>query len=437
MDEGVNRRTFLGGVLAMSPLSRARAASPNGDIRLGVIGVRQRGLSHVQEFGSLKGCRIAAVCDVDQAVSERAARVAQENLGYRPKIYADLRKLVEDKEVDAVTVAACNHWHALATIWACQAGKDVYVEKPASHNIWEGRKMIEAARKYNRIVQVGVQARTIRHYQRAFELLRGGAIGKIYMAKVLCYKRRVAIGHAQASAVPEGVDFDLWLGPATKRPFYANRFHYNWHWFWDTGNGDIGNQCVHEVELARYALGKTTLPTKVYSSGGKFVSDDDQETPNTQLAICDYPDCRVVFEVRGLLTGGEASIQPEGRNFMGVLYFGSEGYLSLDCFGFQMYLGEERRLAESMKYVEAKQWWDRSHMENFLQAVRSRREQDLNCRIDEGHVSAAMVHMANISYRLGRSLSFDPAAERFVGDEEANRYLTRRYRAPFAVPEKV
>jgi predicted dehydrogenase len=402
-----------------------------------VIGVRQRGLSHVLEFGSLKGCRIAAVCDIDRAVAERAANVAQERLGYRPKIYPDLRRLMDDKEVDAVTVACCNHWHALATIWACQAGKDVYVEKPASHNIREGRKMVEAARRYNRIVEVGVQARTIQHYQRAFELLRGGSIGSIYMAKVLCYKRRVSIGRAPATPVPEGVDFDLWLGPAAKRPFHANRFHYNWHWFWDTGNGDIGNQCVHEVELLRHALNKTTLPAKVYSSGGKFAADDDQETPNTQLAICEYPDCRVVFEVRGLLTGGESSIEPEGRNFMGILFHGSQGYLSLDCFGFQMYLGEERRMVESMRYVEPKHWWDLSHMENFLEAVRSRRERDVNCRIEEGHVSAAMVHMANISYRLGRSLAFDPAAERFVGDAEANRHLTRQYRAPFVVPETV
>jgi predicted dehydrogenase len=437
MSEPINRRIFIGEALAAPSISRIQAAAPSDQVRLAVIGTRGRGLSHIQEFGSLKGCRIAAICDVDTAMSERAAKVAQEKLGYRPKVYQDLRRLLEDKEVDAVSVATCNHWHALATIWACQAGKDVYVEKPASHNVREGRKMIEAARKYNRIVEVGVQARTIKHYQRAFELLHKGAIGKIYMAKVLCYKRRVTIGRKPDGPVPAGVDYDLWLGPAPKRAFNPNRFHYNWHWFWDTGNGDIGNQCVHEVELLRYGIGKMTLPKKVYSSGGKFVYDDDQETPNTQLAICDYDDCRVVFEVRGLLTGGEASIEPEGRNFMGILYFGSEGYLSLDCFGFQMYLGEERKLAESMKYVEPQHWWDLSHMENFIEVVRSRKEQDLHCRIDEGHVSASMVHMANISYRLGRSLKFDPEAERFIGDEEANRYLSRQYRAPFIVPEKV
>jgi predicted dehydrogenase len=437
MSNPIPRRAFLAGALAAPSIARARAAAPSDQIRLGVIGVRGRGLAHVEEFGSLKGCRIAAVCDVDAAMAERAAKTAEDKLGYRPRIYPDLRRVFDDTEIDAVSIATCNHWHALATIWACQAGKDVYVEKPASHNLHEGRQMIEAARKYRRLVQVGVQARSIEHYRRAFDLLHQGAIGKLYMAKVLCFKRRVSIGHKPDGPVPPGVDYDLWLGPAPKRAFNPNRFHYNWHWFWDTGNGDIGNQCVHEVELARCGLGKTTLPIQVYSSGGKFVVDDDQETPNTELAICDYPDCRLVFEVRGWLTGGEASIEPENRNFMGILYFGSEGYLSLDCFGFQMYLGEERRMAQSMRYVEPAPWWDHTHMENFLAAVRSRRVEDLHCRIEEGHVSAAMVHLANISYRVGRSLKFDPETERFRGDPEADQYLSRPYREPFVVPERV
>jgi len=433
--EDINRRSFLVGSLAAS--AARVSGSPNDQIQVAVVGVRGRGRSHISEFGKQKNCRVAAVCDVDAAQSERAVQLTEQVQGFKPKTYKDIRRLVEDKEIDAISIATCNHWHALATIWACQAGKDVYVEKPASHNIWEGRKMVEAARKYQRMVQVGMQARSLEHYRRAIELLHQGAIGKLYMAKGLCLKRRKSIGRQPDGPVPPGVDYDLWLGPAPVRPFNPNRFHYNWHWFWDTGNGDIGNQGVHEMDLARWALKKDTLPAKVHSSGGKFIYDDDQETPNTQLTVLEYGDCQLVFEVRGLLTGGESSIQYDGANYIGNIFLGSEGFLSLDCFGFQMDLGEKRELAQQMKYTEPSSWDTGPHVENFLKAMRSRSYQDLNCDIVNGHLSAALCHLANISYRTGRKLLFDPVKETFVGDAEANRYASRDYRAPYLVPARV
>jgi predicted dehydrogenase len=237
--------------------------------------------------------------------------------------------------------------------------------------------------------------------------------------------------------VPPGVAYDLWLGPAKLRAFNENRFHYNWHWFWDTGNGDIGNQGVHELDIARWGLGKKGLPSKVVCTGGKFVYDDDQETPNTQLATFDYGDSQLVFEVRGLLTGGESSIAYDGSNFIGNLFYGSEGFMSIDLKGYQIYLGEKRELAQSMTATEPKLWDTAPHMANFLKAVKSRQQSDLTCDIEEGHYSAALCHLANISYRTGRKLDFDSKNENFGSDYEANLLLSRDYRAPYTVPEKV
>jgi predicted dehydrogenase len=428
----LNRRTF---VLAAGSALAVRGA--NDRINVGVIGVRSRGREHIQQFGKQTNARVAAICDIDQAQAERGAKLAEEVQGSRPKMYSDLRKLLEDKEIDAVSIATCNHWHALAAIWACQAGKDVYVEKPASHDVFEGRRMVEAARKYNRIVQTGMQSRSIEHKMRAMDLLRQGVIGKVYMAKGICFKRRKSIGKGANGPVPAGVDFNLWLGPAPDRPFNANRFHYNWHWFWDTGNGDIGNQGVHEMDIARWGLGKTTLPQAVYASGGKFVYDDDQETPNTELATFDYGDCKLVFEVRGLLTGGESDIVYDGQNYIGNMFYGSEGYMTVDLQGFRVYLGEERKPAQKMDFAEPRQWDTAPHVRNFLDAVRSRKQADLHADIEEGHLSAALCHLANASYRTGRPLTFDAQKEMFVNDADANRYLSRKYRPPFVVPAKV
>jgi predicted dehydrogenase len=435
----MNRRTFIqSSTIAMA--SGMTALGANDRINVAVIGVRSRGRDHITSYSKLPEARIAAVCDIDQAQIERAVTLTDKLTGYKPrKTYQDLRKLFEDKDIDAVSIATCNHWHALATVWACQAGKDVYVEKPASHEIWEGRKMVEAGRKYNRMVQVGMQSRTTAHKMKGMQLLREGAIGKVYLAKGLCYKRRKSIGHQPDGPVPPGVDYDIWLGPAAMRPFNPNRFHYNWHWFWDTGNGDIGNQGVHEMDICRWGLNKDTLPEVVVSDGGKYVYHDDQETPNTQIATFHYPDCELMFEVRGLLTGGEGGMGYEGDNagVVGNLFYGSDGWMSIDLNGFQIHRGEDGKVAQQMKYAEAIKWDTTPHIQNFLKAVKSRNRKDLTCDIEEGHLSAALVHMANISYRTGRKLHFDPQAERFVNDDEANQYITRKYREPFVVPENV
>ncbi|MFN3325818.1 MAG: Gfo/Idh/MocA family protein [Bryobacteraceae bacterium] len=430
------RRHFLA-ASAAAVASQSRLGAATNAVQVGVVGLGGRGRELLAVLAEEPGCRVTAVCDIDQARAEEAAQLAAGIQHRKLEAYSDIRRMLESKDVDAIVIATCNHWHALATIWGCQAGKDVYVEKPASHNLWEGRRMIDAARRYNRIVQVGMQGRTIEHRRQAIDLLHQGAIGKVYMAKGLCFKRRKSIGRKGNSPVPPGVDYDLWLGPAEKRPFNPNRFHYNWHWFWDTGNGDIGNQGPHQMDLAVWGLGKNRLPKAVFSSGAKFAYDDDQETPNTQLAIFEYEDCKLVFEVRGLLTPGEGSIAFDSGNFIGNLFLGTEGYMCLDQNGFQVYLGDERQPAQQMNLVEAKPDDPAPHLRNFLDAVRSRRSKNLNAGIEDGHLAAALCHLANVSYRLGRRLDIDPAVESVVGDEEAQRLLTRQYRSPFVVPEKV
>ncbi len=436
----MNRRRFiLASAATTAAMSRLHGA--NDQVRIGFIGTRGRGQELMREFAKRPlEARIAAICDIDATVRDSASSLAgkvQDPGTPAPRKYSDIRALLDDKEIDAVVIATCNHWHALATIWACQAGKDVYVEKPASHNLVEGRRMIQAAERYGRIVQVGMQARSIAHYRRAIELLHGGAIGKVYMAKGICYKRRKSIGRQPDGPVPDGVNYDIWLGPAPLRPFNANRFHYNWHWFWDYGNGDIGNQGVHEMDIARWGLGKNTLPSKVQCDGSRFVYDDDQETPNTQLATFRYDDCMLVFEVRGLPTQGESSLAFDHNNFVGNIFFGSEGTLALDCLGFRIYRGDERKLTDDTKFQEPRSWDNQGHIGNFLAAARARNAKLLHAGIEQGHLSAALCHLANTSYRLDRGLRFDPAREEFLNDAEANQYRSRIYRVPYVVPDRV
>ena len=269
------------------------------------------------------------------------------------------------------------------------------------------------------------------------QLLRDGIIGKVYLAKGLCFKRRMSIGKKPDGPVPPGVDYDLWRGPAQMKPFNENRFHYNWHWFWDTGNGDIGNQGVHEMDIARWGLGKMEHPKTIYSSGGKFVYDDDQETPNTQTATYDYGDVQIVFEVRGLITGPEGGLEPRGANTIGNIFLGSDGWMAIDDGGYKVFKGEKRELVKEGKYREATAWSTAPHIANFVAAMRSRKHTDLNCDIEVGHMSAALCHLGNISYRVGRKLQFDGAREKFVNDPEADKLLTRDYRAPYVVPTQV
>ena len=436
----IDRRRFFKktgtAVAAISAASYSRVQGANDRVRIGVVGLRGRGRTHIAEFVKHPGAEVAAIVDIDQTVLERQAQSTLKLQGRKPAEYTDLRKMYDDKSIDAVSIATPNHWHALATIWACQAGKDVYCEKPASHNIFEGRKMVEAARKYKRIVQVGMQSRSIEHKVRAIELLREGVIGDIYLAKGLCFKRRKSIGSLRPSPIPSGVEYDTWLGPAQEIDFKENRFHYNWHWYWDFGNGDIGNQGVHEMDIARWGLGKDALPPVVYSSGGHFVYNDDQQTPNTQTAIFDYDDCQLVFEVRGIHTGGEAGMQ-HGTNTIGNIFLGSKGYMTVDLDGFRTYLGEEHEPGPSMEFTEKGRWASGPHFANFLDAVRSRKPAGLHAGIEVGHLSAALCHMANIAYRTRERLEFDAKTERFTNSEAANKHLTRDYRPPFVVPNVV
>ena len=434
MEHDNNRRTFLR-TAAVAAVSQASfpILGANDRANVAIVGIGGRGRDHIDGFSKIKECRIAAVCDVDQAGQERGVAQVERLLGYKPQAYSDMRRLFENKDIDAVTFATPNHWHALGTIWACQAGKDVYVEKPPCHNIFEGRKMVEAARKYNRMVQVGSQSRSIPHIQRAMELLRQGVIGTVYEAKGLCFNPRKTIGHTPAEPVPPGINWDMFLGPAPMRPFTRNRFHYNWHWFWDTGNGDLGNQGIHEMDKARWGLNRG-LPRHVSANGGKFVYHDDQETPNTLFASCDYGDAQITFDVRGLITPGEGDVR-RSDHFVGNIFFGSEGFLTLDGAGFRVYKSYKRDLVMDEKAARGNE--DTLHMANFLAACRSRNPNDLNADIEVGVTSVALVHYANISYRTGRRLTIDPATWGIVNDAEASRLLTRPYRAPYVVPDKV
>jgi predicted dehydrogenase len=424
----LTRRTFFQG--AALAVSATRVVGANDRIHIGLVGIGGRGTAHQNSYMKIAEAQITGLCDVNQAARERAQTRLTAGGSEKAKEYVDMREMFADKNVDAVSIATPNHWHALATIWACQAGKDVYVEKPASYNVYEGWRMVEVARKTKRMVQVGSQSRSSPAFIKATQLLRDGGIGKVYMAKGLCFKRRKSIGKTPAEPVPAGVDWDKFLGPAPMRPFTKNRFAYNWHWFWDTGNGDLGNQGVHQMDICRWGMGEVGMPKSVVSTGGKYVYDDDQETPNTQLATFDYGDREIVFEVRGLLTGPEAGASLRGGNTVGNLFLGSEGWMWA-AGGFKVYKGESNELV-----MEEKGGGGDStvrHMENFIAACRSRDHKTLNAEIEIGATSAALCHIANISYRVGRKLNWDETRKSFTGDTEASRLITRDYRKPYVV----
>jgi len=432
------RRTFIRTAAAAAvATSQFPILGANDRISIGVIGLGGRGRDHVKFFSELKSqCAITAVCDVNQAARERAMGQVAKLAGGKPRDYSDMRELFQNKEIDAVSIATPNHWHALATIWACQAGKDVYVEKPACHNIWEGGQMVKAARKYNRIVQVGSQSRSKAHRRRAIELLRKGEIGPVYMARGLGFKLRKSIGHTPDEAPPAGLDWDGFLGPAQWKPYSKNKFAYNWHWFWDTGNGDICNQGVHEMDMCLWGLNRGGWPKSVVATGGKLVWQDDQQTPNTESAAFDFGNARITFDARNLPTSEEALIPLQGANCIGNIFFGTEGYLVSHWAGFRVYKGDDRKLVID-EPAKGDIWTAVEHIDNFLQAVRSRNRKLLNADIAVGVRSADFAHLANISYRVGRTLQIAQSTGRFEDDEEANALLTRNYRAPYVVPAQV
>jgi predicted dehydrogenase len=402
-----------------------KKTGPNDTIRAAVIGVKGRGKSHIEGLGKIDGVKVTTLCDVDLNVAGDVSQRFSSKNGQDYAIVQDLRRVMEDKNIDVVSIATPNHWHALATIWAVQAGKDVYVEKPVSHNVSEGRRMVEAARKYGKVVQTGTQCRSHQGIVDAVEFLRAGKLGHVYMAKGLCYKARGSIGHKSDAAVPKGVDYNVWLGPAPERPFNPNRFHYNWHWFWDYGNGDLGNQGIHQMDLARWGLGKKEFPKTVIASGGRYGYSDDGQTPNTELVAFEYDDCELQFEVRGLPTNSEMNVK------IGDIFYGTEGLLAMTSYtDWYTLLGP--KLEPGPRGTGGG-----NHFANFIKAVRARDHKLLNADIEEGHQSSAFCHLGNIAYRLGRKLHINPSTESFVNDSEADAMLTREYRAPFVVPSKV
>jgi predicted dehydrogenase len=485
MSKNFTRRQFLRTTIVTSATigaipSLLRAAKPpalhssgsaNADIRVAVVGFNQRGTSHIQGFKDSPGVRLVALCDVDSAV---LAREAGKLSGIQT--YTDIRKLLENKDVDVVTFATPNHWHALGAIWAVQAGKDVYLEKPVSHNVWEGQQIVSAARKYNKMVQTGTQCRSSEGLREAQAWFAEGHLGKIKVSRGLCYKRRPSIGKTDgAQPVPSTVDYDLWCGPAPKEPLTRKKLHYDWHWVWPTGNGDLGNQGIHQMDIARWFLGENTLSPRVFAVGGRLGYVDDATTPNTLTVIHDYAKAPLIFEVRGLPT-------KTGTEEMDN-YRGAKVGVVIDCEGGSLLIPSySEAIAYDKQNKEIKRFKaSGDHFANFIKAVRSRKSSDLHADITEGHLSSALCHTGNISYKLGKQrspdkikdalkkndimsecwermrehlsangvdlkktpvrlgafLKMDTKTQKFVGNTKANRLLTREYRKPFVVPAKV
>jgi predicted dehydrogenase len=466
----VTRRHFMETSTAFAALaginslvSSERVLGANDRVRVAICGVHGRGNDHLENYAKIKNVEIAALCDIDESVlRERAAQMDKAGLT-KAAVFTDVRKLLDDKSIDAISIATPNHWHSLMAIWACQAGKDVYVEKPCSHNLWEGQQLVKAAARYDRIVQHGTQSRSDRSVREAVQKISEGAIGDAYMARGICYKWRDTIGKASVQPVPAGVDYDRWTGPAPLREFTKNRFHYNWHWQWHYGNGDLGNQGVHQLDVARWGMG-LGFPSKVSAIGGHFMFQDDQETPNDlncsfQFDLPGGVRRLITFEVRHWITNHEAEIGTGGlgvpepvksanrpalgptsgsRNAIGNIFYGSKGYLASgdeDAATYAVWLGQDQE-----KQPPVTGGSELAHFQNFIDCVVSRKKADLHAPIEEGHISCGLMHLANASYRLGRTIDFNPETQMVIGDDEATRILRdddRSYRAPFVIPEEV
>jgi len=477
--KNLNRRTFLkstalaAATFSVPARSWAQVAGSNSDVRVAVVGFNGRGGDHIKALKKADGARITALCDADKNVLARGVN----NVG-EVESYTDIRKLLESKNVDAISIATPNHWHALATIWAIQAGKDVYVEKPVSHNVSEGRRTVEFARKYEKIVQTGTQSRSsIQGIKAAVAWVKEGHLGKIKVARGLCYKPRGSIGKVDGpQPIPDNIDYDLWCGPALKLPLMRKRLHYDWHWVWNTGCGDLGNQGIHEMDVARWFLGEMALSPRVFSVGGRLGYIDDGETPNTMVIYHDYPGAPLIFEVRGLPARSgskEMDHYQRVKSGVGIAIECEGGQVAVPSYNAVTAYDNDGKVVKEFKGSE-------EHHENWLKAVRNRKREVLNADILEGHLSSALCHTGNISYRLGAAkssdeikeaikgdkglaegfarmsehlaangvdidkdkvtlgvpLKMDPATERFVGNDKANEMLTRPYRAPYIVPAK-
>ena len=477
----LSRRRFLedsllaAAAMAVGPSAKTfaaetsrQSASPNEKLAVAVVGVRGQGASHLSAFASRKDTEVLYVVDADEVVGNKACESIASKQGRRPKFVKDMRKAFDDPALDVVSTATPNHWHSLVAIWAMQAGKDVYVEKPVSHNVSEGRRAVEVARKYNRICQTGTQCRSMQGTIQAIEYIKAGKIGKVTLARGLCYKRRTSIGPKGQYAIPPEVDYDLWSGPAPILPLTRPKLHYDWHWIWAYGNGDLGNQGIHQMDIARWGLGVNELSRAVFSYGGRLGYEDAGETPNTQVVVHDYGDRTLVFEVRGLETKDLLGAK------IGVIFYGTEGYVVLTSYTSGAAFDKKGNLVQKFN-------GGGDHFDNFLKAVRSRKYTDLKADILEGHLSSALCHLGNISYLLGEPvtvaeakkrladcrchddcqetlsrvtahladngvkteglkmtfgplLKFDPHSETFPDSAAANKLLTRDYRKPYVVP---
>ena len=434
-------------------------AGANDRIRVALIGAGIRGRGLMYEASDVDGVEVAVICDPDERrMAEKAAEL-EKKTGKRPKTEPDLRRVLEDPQIDVVTVASCDHWHALATIWACQAGKHVYVEKPVCHNLFEGQKMVEAARKYDRIVQAGTQRRSNGSFRKAAQLIQEGVIGDVYWANWVFPSPRAPIGFKEVESVPSWLHWDLWLGPAPRRPYHANLVHYNWQWFWDFGNGELATNGIHLMDIARWCLNKKELPSRIHSMGGRFGPADQAETPNAQRANFVYEDGTLLSCDFRNLYSAQGRVRPRTQSepnpkrwwleewFWG--FYGSKGYMHLKpsqsrggrpprqlarYYGceYQIFLGRNPEPEPDRGILEHV-----DHYTNFIEAVRAGKREMLMAELEEGVVSTSLCLLANISLRLGRELHFDTKTRRFKGDPEADRLLTREYREPFVVPDKV
>jgi predicted dehydrogenase len=482
----VTRRSFLTkaalatATVSWTARSWSQVSGANSDVRIATVGFNGRGGDHISNLSKMKGVRYTALCDADENVLKAGASRLNKD-GGQIETFQDIRKLLDYKNLDAVTIATPNHWHSLAAIWSIQAGKDVYCEKPVSHNVWEGRKVVEAARAHGKIVQTGTQSRSNTGMREAIQFIHDGKLGKVKLVRGLCYKRRPSIGKVDGpQPIPAGIDYDLWCGPAAKEPLMRKKLHYDWHWVWNTGNGDLGNQGIHQMDIGRWALGVDHLSPKVWSVGGRFAYIDDGQTPNTQIVFHEYEKAPFIFEVRGLphqatTDGGKSEKMDNLRGAsIGVIIECEEGAMVIGSYEAAVVYDKDGNETKRFK-------GGASHYDNFLKAVHSRKPSDLNADILEGHLSSALCHTGNISYRLGKQtptkdilakiksdkessesfgrmlehlklnevdlektqatlgpvLTMDPKTERFKGNDKANALLKREYRKPYVINDMV
>ena len=441
----LTRRQFLGkttaAVIVAGSMAHGRVFGANNRIRMCTVGFHGQGHSHIGDILKMKDdAEYVALCDVDSEVLAKGGKEIETAQGKAPRLYRDLREALQDKEIDAITIATPNHWHSLAAVWGCQAGKDVYVEKPMSHSIFEGQQVVAAAKKYGRIVQHGTQNRSSATFRRDMKLMHDGFIGKIVESRGYVYKNgnRGSIGHGRPGPVPANLDWTLWQGPARDRQFMVNAdrkkpglyVHYDWHYFWDYGNGEIGNQGVHQMDMAVWGHNRG-LPVRVYSSGGRYGLDDDGQTPNTQATTFTYADGSIMtFEVRNLGSFEEF----DGSN-CGNSFFGTKGFYVAGK-GFYTYKEGKQTEREAIPVPDSEPKSDKGNKwERFFTAIRSRNPADMPMSTREAHVSCVHCQLGNLAYRLGRSLEFDPQSEHFKHDSEANKHIKRDYRKGFEVPK--